>query len=149
MNVASDILDNNLLFIKEGDLCPSASTFEFAKGNGLVSPEMASEPLFSSTGFKPGPSFGSANTDLLKTSVNANLSQSLPSAQVSSQSLFYNVNLNCLGVTLGDIGNVGEAGNIFCSILGPLVAAPAVIEAQLTSWSPPYVGLFIDYPSYD
>ncbi|KAJ9070372.1 hypothetical protein DSO57_1008670 [Entomophthora muscae] len=36
MNVASDILDNNLLFIKEGDLCPSASSFEFAKENGPI-----------------------------------------------------------------------------------------------------------------
>ncbi|KAJ9050580.1 hypothetical protein DSO57_1013379 [Entomophthora muscae] len=138
MNVASDILDNKLLLFKEGDLCPSVSAFEFAKGNGLLSPEMASEPLFSSTGFEPGSSFCSANTDLLKTSVN-----------VSSQSLFNSVNLNRLGVTLGDVGNVVEAGNIFCCILGPLVTAPAVIEAKSTSWSPPYVGLFTDYPSHD
>ncbi|KAJ9067755.1 hypothetical protein DSO57_1035989 [Entomophthora muscae] len=94
-----------------------------------MGPEMAPEPLFSLTGFKPGLSFSSINTDLLKTSVNANLSQSLTSGQVSSQSLFDNVNLNRLGVTLGDVGNVGEAGNIFFSISGPLAAAPAVIEA--------------------
>ncbi|KAJ9084655.1 hypothetical protein DSO57_1022142 [Entomophthora muscae] len=95
MNVASEIIDNNLIFIKEGDLCPSASAFDSSKGNGLV----------------------------------------------SSKSLFYNINSNRLGVTLGEVVNVGEAGKIFRSILGLLIAAPAVIEAQTTSWSPPYVGL--------
>ncbi|KAJ9076172.1 hypothetical protein DSO57_1028754 [Entomophthora muscae] len=95
MNVASDILDNNFLFIKEGDLCPSASAFNSARGNG----------------------------------------------QVSSQSLLDNANWNHLEVMLGDVGNVGEAGNIFFSILGPLAAAPAVIDAQTNSWSSPYVEL--------
>ncbi|KAJ9058129.1 hypothetical protein DSO57_1015550 [Entomophthora muscae] len=95
MNVASVILDNNFLFIKEGDFCPSASSFNSAKGN----------------------------------------------RQVSSQSLLGNANSNRLGDTLGDVGNVGEIGNIFFSILGPLAAAPAGIDTQTNSWSPPYVGI--------
>ncbi|KAJ9066912.1 hypothetical protein DSO57_1004992 [Entomophthora muscae] len=113
-----------------------------------MGPEMASEPLFSSTGFKPGLSFDSVNTDLFKTRVNLTSSQSLPSKQVSSQSLFDNVNLNRLRVTLGDIGNIWKAGNIFSLILGPLFAVPAVAEAKPTFWSPPYVGLSTDSPSH-
>ncbi|KAJ9056138.1 hypothetical protein DSO57_1036033, partial [Entomophthora muscae] len=102
---------------------------------------MASEPLFSSTGFVTGLSFDSVNTDLFKTSVKLTSSQSLPFAQASSQSQFDNVNLNRHSVTLGDIGNIGEAGNILCLILGPLFAVPAGVETKPTSWSPPYVGL--------
>ncbi|KAJ9074748.1 hypothetical protein DSO57_1003402 [Entomophthora muscae] len=86
MNVASDILDNNFLFIKEGDLGPSASAFNSAKGNG----------------------------------------------HLSSQLLLDNANPNCLGVTLGDVGNIEEAGDIIFSILALLAAAPAVLMPSQT-----------------
>ncbi|KAJ9063802.1 hypothetical protein DSO57_1037067 [Entomophthora muscae] len=145
MNVFSDILDINLLLFKEGNLCHPHLLLNLLKGMG---PEMASEPLFSSTGFEPGPSFDSVNTELFKTSFKLTLIQSLSSAQASSQSQFDNVNLNCLSVTLGNIGNIGEAGNILCLILGPLFAVPAGVEAKATSWSPPSVGLSTDSQSH-
>ncbi|KAJ9088866.1 hypothetical protein DSO57_1018857 [Entomophthora muscae] len=65
-----------------------------------------------------------------------------------SQSQFDNVNLNHFDVTLGDVGSIGEAGNLLCLILGPLFAVPAGVVAKTTSWSLPSVGLSTDAPSY-
>ncbi|KAJ9049175.1 hypothetical protein DSO57_1027447 [Entomophthora muscae] len=113
-----------------------------------MGPEMASETLFSLTGFEPRSSFDSVKTDLFKISVKLTSSQSLPSAQASSQSQFDNVNLNHLGVTLGDVGNIGKAGNLLCLILGLLFAVPDGVVAKPTSWSPPSVGLSKDPPSH-
>ncbi|KAJ9072579.1 hypothetical protein DSO57_1026065 [Entomophthora muscae] len=81
-------------------------------------------------------------------SVNLTLNQSLPSKQVSSQSLLDNVNSNRLGVTPGDVGNNGEAGSLLCLVLGPLFAVPSIVSAKATSWSPPSVGLSNYNPSH-
>ncbi|KAJ9080338.1 hypothetical protein DSO57_1026131 [Entomophthora muscae] len=132
-------------YLKREICVPLLLLLNLLKGLG---PEMASEPLFSSTGFEPGSSFDSVNTDLFKTSVNLTLSQYLSFTQVSSQSQFDNINSNHLGVTLGDVGNIEEAGDILCLISGPLFAVPAGVEAKPTSWSPPYVGLSTDSPSH-
>ncbi|KAJ9059092.1 hypothetical protein DSO57_1005892 [Entomophthora muscae] len=102
---------------------------------------MASEPLLTLTGFKPGSSSKADNTALFKTIVKLTSSQSLPSAQASSQSQIKSVNLNHLGFTLGDVGNVRDTGNLPCLVLGQLFAVPACFVAKPTSWSPPSVEL--------
>ncbi|KAJ9081499.1 hypothetical protein DSO57_1014039 [Entomophthora muscae] len=133
MNAFSDILDINLLLFKEGDLCSPLSAFEPPKGNGLVQKWLLSH-CFHQQVSNLGCLLIQLRQIYTKKSVKLTSSQSLPSSQASSQSQFNNINANHLGVTLNDVGNIGEAGNLLCLILGLLFAVPAGVVAKPTSW---------------
>ncbi|KAJ9064138.1 hypothetical protein DSO57_1033595 [Entomophthora muscae] len=63
----------------------------------------------------------------------------------NGQSKVASVDSKCYESTPGDVGNIGEAGDLLCLVLVYLVAVPSVVPAKAISWSPPSVGLSTEF----
>ncbi|KAJ9090439.1 hypothetical protein DSO57_1002745 [Entomophthora muscae] len=138
MNVFVNILDNNLPTLKGSKIIAPLIISETPKKNG---PEIASDSLISSPKFEPGLLFDLVDENSSKVDVNSTPSQSLPCKLTSSQSTVADVDLKHYEATPGDVGDIGEAGDLLCLVLGSLLAVLSVVPAKATSCSPPSVGL--------
>ncbi|KAJ9061021.1 hypothetical protein DSO57_1024777 [Entomophthora muscae] len=125
------------------------TTYQHLKKQKLLPPglflkllkRMASDSLISSPKFEPGSLFDLFDEDSSKVNVNLKQNQSLSYNSTSSQSTVANVDLKRYEASPGDVGNIGEAGDLLCLVSGSLLAVPAVVPAKATSWSPPSVGI--------